>query len=85
MCGTLRRRYGEEQKAQVEKVLAELESLGKPRIEVLNKIDLLGEHERAGLLERRGGGEVMVSARTGEGMDALLKAIDRGVALRSGD
>ncbi len=65
--------YGEEQKAQVEKVLAELESLGKPRIEVLNKIDLLGAHERQGMETR---GEVMVSARTGEGMDALLKAID---------
>ncbi len=38
--------YGEEQKAQVEKVLGELESLAKPRIEVLNKIDLLPE-ERA--------------------------------------
>ena len=78
--------YGEEQKAQVEKVLDELDSLGKPRIEVLNKIDLLGEHERLGLLERTGGqtgsgGEVAVSARTGEGMDALLAAIDR--ALRS--
>jgi GTP-binding protein HflX len=69
--------YGEEQKSQVEKVLGELESLGKPRIEVLNKIDLLGEHERDGLLARsQAGGEVAVSARTGEGMDALLKAID---------
>jgi GTP-binding protein HflX len=69
--------YGEEQKSQVEKVLGELESLGKPRIEVLNKIDLLGEHEREGLLSRRGAtGEVAVSAVTGEGMDALLAAID---------
>jgi GTP-binding protein HflX len=69
--------YGEEQKTQVERVLDELESLGKPRIEVLNKIDLLGEHEREGLLERTGSsGEVAVSARTGEGMEALLKAID---------
>jgi GTP-binding protein HflX len=75
--------YGEEQKAQVEKVLGELDSLGKPRIEVLNKIDLLDEHQRQGLLERqvlqeRHGpvGEVSVSARTGEGTDALLKAID---------
>ena len=42
--------YGEEQKVQVEKVLGELESLAKPRIEVLNKIDLLPEHERAALL-----------------------------------
>ena len=44
--------YGDEQKAQVEKVLGELESLSKPRIEVLNKIDLLPEDERAALLSR---------------------------------
>ena len=66
--------YGEEQKTQVERVLDELEVLSKPRIEVLNKIDLLDEHERAGLLERSG--EVAVSARTGEGVEALLAAID---------
>lgn len=65
--------YGEEQKAQVEKVLGELEALKKPRIEVMNKVDLLVAHEREGLAAR---GEVMVSARTGEGMDALLEAID---------
>ncbi len=69
--------YGEEQKTQVERVLGELESLSKPRIEVLNKIDLLGEHEREGLLERSdASGEVAVSAHTGEGIEALLKAID---------
>jgi GTP-binding protein HflX len=72
--------YGEEQKAQVEKVLGELDALGKPRIEVLNKIDLLGEHESEGLLERsQTAGEVAVSARTGEGMEALLGAIDRAL------
>jgi GTP-binding protein HflX len=72
--------YGEEQKTQVEKVLGELESLDKPRIEVLNKVDLLNEHERDGLLVRsQAGGEVAVSARTGEGMDALLRAIDRAL------
>ena len=65
--------YGEEQKAQVEKVLGELEALKKPRIEVLNKVDLLGAHEREGLKAR---GEVLVSARTGEGMEALLAAMD---------
>jgi GTP-binding protein HflX len=69
--------YGEEQKSQVEKVLGELDSLGKPRIEVLNKIDLLGEHEREGLLGRTSAtGEVAVSALTGDGIDALLAAID---------
>jgi GTP-binding protein HflX len=75
--------YGEEQKAQVEKVLGELESLDKPRIEVMNKIDLLSDHEREGLLARfKNGGvgiEVPVSAQTGEGMEALLLAIDRAL------
>ena len=65
--------YGDEQKAQVEKVLGELEALRKPRIEVLNKIDLLSAHEREGPEAR---GEVLVSAQTGEGIDALLAAMD---------
>ncbi|HKD59593.1 MAG TPA: GTPase HflX [Terracidiphilus sp.] len=75
--------YGAEQKAQVEKVLGELEALNKPRIEVLNKIDLLDAHEREGLSAREQPqhqphtGEVMVSARTGEGLDVLLAAIDK--------
>jgi GTP-binding protein HflX len=73
--------YGEEQKTQVEKVLGELDSLGKPRIEVLNKVDLLGAHEREGLMTRSQfpQSEVVVSARTGEGMDALLEAIDKAL------
>jgi GTP-binding protein HflX len=78
--------YGDEQKAQVEKVLNELESLSKPRIEVLNKIDLLPETERAALVSRTksapkgksalGAGVVALSAVTGEGVDDLLAAID---------
>jgi GTP-binding protein HflX len=75
--------YGEEQKSQVEKVLGELDALKKPRIEVLNKIDLLDEEHRRGLLEGAtavagvdGEAGVPVSARTGEGTEALLLAID---------
>jgi GTP-binding protein HflX len=80
--------YGDEQKAQVEKVLGELESLSKPRIEVLNKIDLLPEEERAALISRTGAGPkgksapgagaavVALSALTGEGVDDLFAAID---------
>ena len=69
--------YGGEQKDQVERVLGELDSLGKPRIEVLNKIDLLGLDERRGLESRcRSGHEIAVSAQTGEGMERLLQAID---------
>lgn len=67
--------YGAEQKAQVEKVLGELDSLAKPRIEVLNKIDLLTAEERAGLGERKAG-EAVVSAQSGEGLTELLLAID---------
>ena len=68
--------YGDEQKSQVEKVLGELEVLDKPRIEVLNKIDLLTPEERAGLSQR---GIVTVSAYTGEGIDGLLRAIDEAL------
>lgn len=72
--------YGEEQKSQVEKVLGELNALGKPRVEVLNKIDLLGEHERAALSTRSDpGAPVAVSARMGEGIDGLLLAIDEAL------
>jgi GTP-binding protein HflX len=71
--------YGEEQKAQVEKVLGELNALSKPRIEVLNKIDLLDTLQREGIASRSNapsGREVLVSARSGEGIDRLLAAID---------
>lgn len=74
--------YGDEQKAQVEKVLGELEVLAKPRIEVLNKLDLLDAAERDRLQARSQTQlEVAVSARSGEGLDVLLAAIDE--ALRS--
>lgn len=63
----------EEHKSEVEKVLGELDVLAKPRIEVLNKLDLLPEHEREGLLSS---GAVGVSALAGTGMDRLLLAID---------
>ena len=70
--------YGEEQKSQVEKVLGELDSLAKPRLEVLNKIDLLDAHQRDGLRTRQSVSsvEVTVSAFSGEGLDNLLLAID---------
>jgi GTPase len=80
--------YGEEQKAQVEKVLGELEVLARPRIEVLNKIDLLPDEERAALLSRTNfnpkskgapGAAVALSAITGEGSEALLRAIDEAL------
>ena len=56
--------YGEEQKAEVEKVLGELDSLAKPRIEVLNKIDLLPEDEREALAFRTNSGNGRDTGRT---------------------
>ncbi len=66
--------FGEEQKQQVEKVLAELGAGGKPVIEVLNKSDLLDAERIAGLASRRGA--VLVSAREGKGLEKLLAAVD---------
>lgn len=78
--------YGEEQKAQVEKVLGELEAMSKPRIEVFNKADLLSQQERAVLLERIAAEAphvraVLLSARTGEGIEELLGAIDEALVV----
>lgn len=75
--------YGEEQKTQVEKVLGELEALDKPRIEVLNKLDMLDEAAREALGNRLEAEppapRVVLSARTGEGIEALLRAIDEAL------
>jgi len=81
--------YGDEQKSQVEKVLGELDALDKPRIEVLNKIDLLDEPDRLALAARSDGPnrergpfasrEIPVSARTGQGIGALIEAIDQAL------
>jgi GTP-binding protein HflX len=64
--------YRAEQDAQVEAVLKELESQDKPRLQVLNKIDLLPDTERPPNL----GDGVSVSAKQGIGLDALLARID---------
>jgi len=61
----------DEQKAQVEKVLGELEVTKKPVIEVLNKVDLLPAGEREAL---RGG--INVSGLKKLGLGELLAAID---------
>ncbi len=54
------------------------------RIEVLNKVDLLSEDERASVRERaeRDADAVPVSALTGEGCEALLDRIDAVLAAR---
>lgn len=65
---------GDDQKAQVEKVLGELQVAGKPVIEVLNKVDLVAREERKGLVRA---GAVAVSGLKKEGLAELLMEIDR--------
>jgi GTP-binding protein HflX len=70
-CSSLQR---EQQKEEVEKVLAELGSLGKPILSVLNKVDLLPPEERSACVD--GERTVCISARTGEGIPHLLELMD---------
>ena len=63
----------DEQRVQVEAVLAELEVTGKPMIQVLNKIDLLPQGT---VLPP---GAVGVSGLTGQGLDELLAAMDEAL------
>jgi len=64
-----------EQDAQVEKVLKELEAEAKPRLKVMNKIDLLPPRQRDSL--RDDANSVHVSAAKGVGMGTLLDRIDQ--------
>ncbi len=68
----------EEQHAQVEEVLRELQSQDKPRLYVRNKVDLLPQKKRESL--RDSDNVVHVSAVTGIGLDGLLAAIDGKIA-----
>ncbi len=64
----------EEQKGQVERVLAELGVSAKPVIQVLNKVDLVAPAERAHLSPDRAA--VAVSSLERTGLQQLLTAID---------
>jgi len=63
-----------EQDAQVERVLQELEAEKKPRLHVMNKIDLLPAKQRESL--RDDAKTIHVSAAKGIGMSTLLERID---------
>jgi GTP-binding protein HflX len=70
----------DEHKEEVEKVLGELDVLEKPRLEVLNKIDLLSDEERAALVAARGGA-IAVSAKEHFGLETLMQRIDEELVL----
>ncbi len=69
----------EEQKAQVEKVLAELEVSSKPVLQVLNKIDLVPSQQAAQLPSDRGA--IAVSSLERTGLHQLLLAIDAALVI----
>jgi len=71
----------EEREAAVEAVLTEIGARDCARIVVLNKLDRTPE-VRARSLQAARPGSVLVSARTGEGLDALKEAIAVRLALR---
>jgi GTP-binding protein HflX len=73
-------RLSAEQDAQVELVLKELEAEKKPRLRVMNKVDLLDEEVAENLMAdaaRESSRTVYVSAVEGTGLDTLLKRIDK--------
>lgn len=63
-------------------VLKELGAEHKPVVTVLNKMDLVTDPERLAYLQRHFPGAVRMSAATGEGVDALLKACSEQLAAR---
>jgi GTPase len=65
------------QKEEVEKVLAELGSLEKPILPVLNKIDLLSAAERLEYSSDKSA--AAISAQTGEGIPHLLELMDEAL------
>lgn len=67
--------YREEQKAAVEKTLAEIGAVGKPLILALNKIDKLTEEERRRLLDPYPEA-VLISAKDGSGLEGLRKKLE---------
>jgi GTPase len=64
----------DEREAAVESVLTEIGAAARPRILVLNKADLTPP-ARARLLHSSRAGSVLVSARSGEGLDTLSREI----------
>lgn len=71
----------ERQIASVEAILRDLGDDAIPRLLVFNKADLLDEHAR---VERLAGRDALcISAKTGDGVDALLRRIDDALFARA--
>jgi GTP-binding protein HflX len=71
-----------EREEAVDKVLTEIGAAERPSLRVLNKVDRLAP-SRAEALGRGRPGSVLVSARTGEGVEALLEAVTARLELET--
>jgi GTP-binding protein HflX len=65
----------DEQMEAVDKVTKELDAYGKQTLIVFNKIDNLADRELAETYVKRFSGSVAISARTGEGVNKLVQAL----------
>src|SRR5438067_5148277 len=66
----------DEQMAAVDAVIKELDAYGKQTLIVFNKIDNLPNRELAESYLKRFSGSVAISARTGEGLNDLVQALE---------
>src|SRR2546430_1902791 len=71
-----------EQDEQVERVLQELGAEGKPRLKVMNKVDLLPPASKQALLDSVD--SIHISAAKGVGLSTLLERVDGTRSLESG-
>jgi GTPase len=70
----------DEQMTAVNSVIKELDAFGKQTLIVFNKIDLLDNKELVETYRKRFLGSVAISARTGEGVGALVQALQHELA-----
>ena len=66
----------DEQMEAVDRVIKELNAYGKQTLLVFNKIDMLPDRELVDAYLKRFSGSVAISARTGEGVNKLVQALE---------
>ena len=69
----------DEQMEAVETVIKELGAYGKQTLTIFNKVDLLENKELVGVYLEKFPGSVAISARTGQGLDELVSALQNAL------
>ena len=64
----------------VDRVIKELDAYGKQTLLVFNKIDMLPDRELVDAYLKRFSGSVAISARTGEGVNKLVQALENALS-----